>query len=694
MLLVPLASLATSGAQWGYSVCGCATTPDILDSVNSANYDMSTYGIGCAAHDSNANGECGIPGGHSSPVDCALLGSIVPTPRDYVRAGCGARSANMRLDTTWCEKRWCYVADPKACKEAASHRLALEHSVYFPNSTRYYSYATCGDLDVFVRSLPTNRLSGRILRVGVLFNSGGWMGSYHTQGVHHTRDEDTGGWRGPIWDFVRSVESTANFTINITEPDAWIQERADDWSLDRVAGTGAFEHCAYATALGHLDFCIGQSSIDPGRFDVTNWFVYQYNPLYLIAPKVPRNQPPSDGLSAWFYGRVSAIFKPLDWWVWALIFFLVVPLSSLLMTWQEALEGMKPQGQEQLHGEKPQDKKSPRSSSLLRQLTSLPPKKDHPDLPAFHQHFISNFFSSLRSLFAMDIGLSRSQPALVTQLGLGFFLLLIVASYTANLANVLITREQVGSISSWNGIRPDHRLCGTRKGAESARLAYPPIALGGSYNWIMDSDGEYGMKSQDAVWDLVRGRWPNGTATEGCDYVVADYMDLLLKQSLDSWYCNMIRVGEPIAHEPVGMAMTSVGETAHLLSEAFAAEMATHRWEIIKREQTPISRCSARDDDTTMYATDLMGAFLIVLIFWLIGCGCSIWSSCRSRRPRPRSQQPTRKREGAAAGGDADGGGGMGGGSGEKQAPADKVKPPDRPPAIHLSPIHITFLPN
>ena len=42
----------------------------------------------------------------------------------------------------WCSNMWCYV-DPTACK------VVFSHSVYWPNSYRAYSYATCLSADMF-----------------------------------------------------------------------------------------------------------------------------------------------------------------------------------------------------------------------------------------------------------------------------------------------------------------------------------------------------------------------------------------------------------------------------------------------------------------------------------------------------------------------------------------------------------------
>lgn len=59
----------------------------------------------------------------------------------------------------------------------------------------------------------------------------------------------------------------------------------------------------------------------------------------------------------------------------------------------------------------------------------------------------------------------RTWAGKVVMLAHGWFFLIIIASYTANLASVLTTASLAPSITSWNDItaqvlRPDKSLCG------------------------------------------------------------------------------------------------------------------------------------------------------------------------------------------------------------------------------------------
>lgn len=79
-------------------------------------------------------------------------------PRSYGLAKCGTHDAGLPPDCAdsngkrllhapeWCDDQWCYV-DRNNCEAVESPLL----SAYFPNANSYYSYATCGDSNVFAK---------------------------------------------------------------------------------------------------------------------------------------------------------------------------------------------------------------------------------------------------------------------------------------------------------------------------------------------------------------------------------------------------------------------------------------------------------------------------------------------------------------------------------------------------------------
>ena len=336
---------------FGYEECQCANSSSAFPSVDSnelaawdATLDMSTYGVGCAAHDVG-NSRCSA----TAPAWCA---GIVPIPPDCRREV---------WHPEWCEKQWCWVDNSQPC------RLANEHSLVFASSPRYYSYAACGDLDLYFRTDPAVRLTGRVLRVGVQSNSGGWQGSYHPSQKAHARTDE---WTGPLWDFATQAMADAGVTVNITAPDELVRARV----LETFNSTSSFWHCTYATALGLLDLCIGMHTVTPQRFELTEWYVVQYNALHLIVRE-------RDG----YQGIIQAIlfvFEPFETEVWWLILGLSIPLVALVVTMQERMLGALPQEWNWKEQEMYEERRREAETKMGKRLNPLkaPAKRREPSL--------------------------------------------------------------------------------------------------------------------------------------------------------------------------------------------------------------------------------------------------------------------------------------------------------------------------
>lgn len=322
LLLIVLVSLARATSPLGDPSCACIASASSLPSITSAEHlaydgtlDLNSYGILCGAHDAGRS-TCN----DTAPSWCA---GVMPRPP----------ICNPALYTRdWCDREWCYVEDPIACGQS-TERLKYTHSLAFPTSSRYYSYATCADLDTYYKSDPYHRIAGRVLRVGIQSNSNAnpaegifGQGSYGPQfRVPHQRE----GLHGPLWEFVRQAALEAGFTINITAPDADVTAKADDWTRSHgETNPSPYEHCAYATAIGHLDLCIGMHTVESWRREVTNWYIVQHNPLYLVVRTMPSSS------FAWLLP-----FTPGAW----IALMMGVIMASVLLTLQEKMSGVDPQ---------------------------------------------------------------------------------------------------------------------------------------------------------------------------------------------------------------------------------------------------------------------------------------------------------------------------------------------------------------
>lgn len=99
----------------------------------------------------------------------------------------------MGCDFGWCQRHWCFV-DPTNC--TSSHR---KHPS-FPHSDRYYSHATCGNVDAFANNRRFASPEGQVFKIGLNANTGGWLGSHRADGIHFQGPVSK--WSGLAMDFV------------------------------------------------------------------------------------------------------------------------------------------------------------------------------------------------------------------------------------------------------------------------------------------------------------------------------------------------------------------------------------------------------------------------------------------------------------------------------------------------------------
>jgi hypothetical protein len=291
--------------QKGIDSCPClmADSP-IIGAVNlgnesiqflGANFSLDTYGFGCDLHDKTAK---------ICADGCAQSSTITPPPID--------------CDRTWCDRNWCWV-DPNNCS------LLNKRSRLFPDSNRFYSYATCWDMDSFTQNERLGSLAKRVLRAGFNSNSGGWLGAYSSAKEQFKGPVNV--WSGPAVSFVTEAARAGNFLINITEPPEFLRAHATEY----FGTQSSFDYCVYTTALGYLDFCVAQYTVTDIRASTTDWLLLGSQDIHLI---VDMSSSDGSGLDK-FLSSTKTIFKPFTRSTWIFVIFLVIPLLGGLMVVHE-----------------------------------------------------------------------------------------------------------------------------------------------------------------------------------------------------------------------------------------------------------------------------------------------------------------------------------------------------------------------
>jgi hypothetical protein len=292
-------------------------------------------------------------------------------------------------------------------------------------------------------------------------------------------------------------------------------------------------------------------------------------------------------------------------------------LMSLLITMQERAEGVGPQDLEQ-----PED-----HETLQMRRT---------------KHTSENLLMSFRAVYDGGIGHSKVTSARLSQLGLGFFILLVTnaCSYTwlgratahakaadwaatvcrfaadavsssratqdtANLTTFLVSKQRQSGIRSWTeATERGMTVCGTRVGSLTARSVYPTA------RWVNDPvDGQVGIIRQLDVLEYM---------SQGvCDVAVMDPEDLNLAH-MDGLHCDKASVGLPVAYETVGMPLSAVSSMGNDLGSAFARAVESGEWERAKAKYRRADRCQANLASTgppRLSTLDLLGAFVLLALF-------------------------------------------------------------------------------
>ena len=367
----------------GDDACPCLL-PNELDELNSIPdrillelglyTNLTKYGVGCQAHDLNTTictEECN-PNSDTSLINC---------------------------DKQWCARQWCYVNTT-----LGGCHLAHFRSVYFHNTKRYASYATCREINTFTRSYST--LRNTTLRVAFNSNSGGWSGSFHNQMQQFSGPISS--WTGPVVEFVQEAAKRADFSIAMVEPDLKLQENANIF----FNSTSTYDFCVYAVALGIVDMCVAQYTITDRRASSSDFVVLGTEDLYLVAETSLQR---FSSLEV-FQSNISTIFRPFTGPCWAFIFFCAVPLFGLLMWLHE-------------YG-KPRSAYPKKHVVLVSDGTGGEQHVEERLIP-WYEHYIRSVYASWLALLQQDWAHGVvSTGAKLNLLGMSFFILTLIAVCT------------------------------------------------------------------------------------------------------------------------------------------------------------------------------------------------------------------------------------------------------------------------
>ena len=513
--------------EMGVEACPCLMDIDEVPPMNPLDYDpyttnfaevlgnetinSTTYGIGCAVHDFYTP-QCS----DESINDCARRKQLVPPP--------------LSCDTSWCQRNWCFV-HPSNCT------LAHKRHPAFAFSDRYYSYATCGDMDAFTSNRRFASLEGQIFRIGLNSNTGGWLGSYHkTEGIHFQGPITS--WTGLAVDFVVQAAIRGRFLLELAQPPEFLKNRSQAY----FASESQFDLCVYATALGYLDMCVAQYTITDQRASSTDWLLLGSQSIYLVV----HTESTSIGKFEFFLKSIATIFQPFTPETWIFIVLFVIPvLGALMVVHERGRNGTTYPTEEAVVV-------TEGGESFLKKVR-VPWK----------QHLVKSVYIGYLAVLQQSYDQSVvTLGAMLNLLGISFFILTIVAVYTANLAAILTQDVQKSSIDSFDdAVRAKFRFCSERKVMEIVLNLYPNLDQGMFVEdpRYMGGDGMPGFNCADCqsrvrVFDFLDPDKANAGDPRFCHAALAPGEDMEVLHA-SATHCNKSMVGKPVQIIQTGMPL-------------------------------------------------------------------------------------------------------------------------------------------
>mmetsp|Transcript_43535 Transcript_43535/g.100221 ORF Transcript_43535/g.100221 Transcript_43535/m.100221 type:complete len:686 (-) Transcript_43535:71-2128(-) len=494
-----------------------------------------------------------IPSGYG--IGCSAHDSSDDSPV----AACGTNSTDA---PAYCAQSWCYLASSTDCNLSAE----VSWSTTYPGLP--YSYETCGYLNLHRTYDLGNRLRNSELKVVYLTNSAGWKGVYCTEDSVCS---------GPLLSYFAELfgEYEVSVVLNATFSEgetvirssspfapqvslAYAQAFPDDANSDEL---NAFDACIVASALGYVDLCISSFTITAQRQQLTNMIPLYWEPVYLVTTTSLATEEED------LMENILAAFKPFSTGLWVLILIVIV-VHALLMLLHDYGRG---------------------EFENLR-CWQLP-----------YMALYKGFDSAFRAGSSFT---AKSPGGKMTSLGLGFFVALTLAAYTANRAAQLMAMpEVVYTVNSLDDV--------ASMGASVCTTASLMPTLKQIYN-----STDVFVEASSRLDALQR-------VGSDCTAAALRLEDI---ETARASFCALVRVGNPLLHIPAGVAASEVAYRQLRYAIAERGEAALQ--EVMNRAR-PQDSCSTLVADRTppgLELEDMFGVFVVTGVFAVLSIIATVLS--------------------------------------------------------------------
>ncbi|CAE7031211.1 GLR3.4 [Symbiodinium natans] len=534
---------------------------------------------------------------------------------DYGTEGCRAydnenrsRSlfgCNGTAQVSQCENPWCFV-DMTVCpfsldrcaaagaapgSDDSPHcRTRRTEDKTILNTSWSYSYETCGSVNIdSIRHSVA--IGGYVIKIAAT----AWAPWVVERG---------GEFGGPSYDFFTQSLKLFDPIPTVRLIPGWATEQS------RRKFASSYTACVHDVAVGNFDLCIADLWLTPERNSVANFLPpLRQDFFYLVVPKT------IEEVTFWSY--LASPFRPFSVDAWLGVVAFLCGMSLLLWLMQLSDAGFCSRRQKF-------------SWSLAEFGNSL--------FVVWHDFLLG------QSSHDVENGPARK----LISVAFSFFILIILASYTASLASILVVkRGAVGEISSIDeAIEKGVSICVPSVLGPTFTNLYSraSFVLVGSQEHsprrMHAGDCKAMVVSQDVIDSLHAGYIKEQdcnevqvtqTVTEDEGRCETDY----LGRTRDD--CNFIRVGEMLWSVPLSFPVSE--KLLHSLSWAFTTGLTDGLLEEVKgnklnKDGFPVPNCAAEEgnDDGVLSLEDLSGTFFISVFIAAAGLVCFVFETLRKGR--------------------------------------------------------------
>lgn len=287
---------------------------------------------------------------------------------------------------SFCDRSFCYV-DPEQCHSSNS---TYGKSMIYPDL--YYSYSVCGEKDTFQDYIIESELVGRTLKVGVpaLHFPNHYRLNENEEAILFSEDinDGVGELKGIYIDFLLELANSGNFEVEF-HPVSRGSHLGPEWS--------AWSGCIFDVSRGLLDMCVGNFWETSLRRSVVTFSTPLINEHFYMM--VPKPKVKDDVIT-----QLALVFEPFTPSLWA-----VIVVATFLVGIMYTILGSK------------------RRVTYGRRCIKFTPRDIATNI----------YFSWAELLQGADLSRVKNTAQRIVAIAWSFFILIIIASYTANLAAFL-----------------------------------------------------------------------------------------------------------------------------------------------------------------------------------------------------------------------------------------------------------------